>query len=42
MPIWHFIKVNHKKNLLFVVLPTKIFTDYDDEIQTKNAENKFI
>ena len=36
--IWHFIKVNYKKSLLFVVVPTliswrktKIFTDYNDK-----------
>ena len=37
--IWHFIKVDHKRSLLFVVVPkltswskTKIFTDYYDKI----------
>ena len=37
--IWHFLKVNHKRSLLFVVVPTliswsktKIFTDYNDKI----------
>ena len=37
--IWHFIKVNHKRSLLFVVVPTLIswsktknFTDYNDKI----------
>ena len=36
--LWHFIKVNYKRSLLFVVVPTlitwskaKIFTDYDDK-----------
>ena len=43
--IWHFITVNHKRSLLFVVAPTliswskiNIFTDYSDKIQTKNVE----
>ena len=37
--IWHLLKGNHKRSLLFVVVPTlinwiktKIFTDYDDAI----------
>ena len=36
--LWYFIKVNHNRSLLFVVVPTliswskaKIFTDYDDK-----------
>ena len=43
--IWNFIKVNYKKGLLFVVVPTlirwrktKIFTDYNNKVKTKNAE----
>ena len=43
--IWHFIKVSHKRSLLFLVVPTiisrsktKIFADYDDKIKTKNVE----
>ena len=37
--IWHFLKVNHKRNLLFVVVhtliswkKTKVFTDYKDKM----------
>ena len=47
--IWHFTEVNHKRSLLFVVLPTliswgktKIFVDYNNKISNKNVYISFI